>query len=41
MKIDNVTLSFRNKIVLKNINLEFKPWEFVFLIGYSGTWKLV
>jgi len=39
MKIDNVTLSFWNKIVLKDINLEIKPWEFVFLIGYSGSWK--
>ncbi len=39
MKIDNITLSFRNKIVLKNINLEIKPWEFIFLIGYSGSWK--
>jgi len=39
MKIDNVTLAFWNKIVLKNIDLEFKPWEFVFLIGYSGSWK--
>lgn len=39
MKIDNITLSFRNKIVLKNINLEIKPGEFVFLIGYSGSGK--
>jgi len=39
MKIDNITLSFWNKIVLKNINLEIKPWEFVFFIGYSGSWK--
>ena len=39
MKIDNVTLSFWNKIVLKDINLEIKPWEFIFFIGYSGSWK--
>ncbi len=39
MKIDNVTLAFWNKIVLKNINIDIKPWEFVFLIGYSGSWK--
>lgn len=39
MKIDNVTLSFRNKVVLKNITLEIKPWDFIFLIGYSGSWK--
>jgi len=39
MRIDNITLSFGNKIVLKNINLEIKPWEFIFFIGYSGSWK--
>lgn len=39
MKIDNVTLSFWNKIVLKNINLDINPWEFVFFIGYSWSWK--
>lgn len=39
MKIDNITLAFGNKTVLRNINLEIKPWEFVFFIGYSGSWK--
>lgn len=39
MKIDNITLAFGNKTILKNINLEIKPGEFVFLIGYSGSWK--
>jgi len=39
MKIDNLTLSFKNKIVLRNINLSIKPWEFVFFIGYSGSGK--
>jgi len=39
MKIDNVTLAFSNKVVLRDINLEIKPWEFVFFIWYSGTWK--
>jgi len=39
MKIDNITLAFSNKIVLRNVDLEIKPWEFVFLIGYSGSWK--
>lgn len=39
MKIDNLTLSFKNKIVLRDINLEIKPWEFVFFIGYSGSGK--
>jgi len=39
MKIDNLTLAFWNKVVLRDINLEFNKWEFVFLIGYSWTWK--
>lgn len=39
MKIDNLTLSFRNKIILEDINIEIKPWEFVFFIWYSGSWK--
>lgn len=39
MKIDGLTLSFKNKIVLRDINLEIKAWEFVFFIGYSGSGK--
>lgn len=39
MKVDKVTLAFSNKIVLRDINLEIKPWDFVFMIGYSGSWK--
>jgi cell division transport system ATP-binding protein len=39
MKISNLTLAFWNKIVLKNINLEIKLWDFVFFIGHSGSWK--
>ncbi len=39
MKIENLTLSFWNKIVLKDINTEIKTWEFAFVIGKSGSWK--
>lgn len=39
MKIDNLTLSFRNKIILKDIDIEIKTWEFVFIIGHSWSWK--
>lgn len=39
MKIDNLTLSFKNKIVLEDVDFEVKPGEFVFLIWYSGSWK--
>ncbi len=39
MKINNVTLAFWNKIVLKNINTEIKSWDFVFVIGKSWSGK--
>jgi cell division transport system ATP-binding protein len=39
MKIDNLTLSFRNKVILKDIDIEIKTWEFVFIIWHSGSWK--
>lgn len=39
MRIDNVTLAFGNKIVLRDIELDIKPWEFVFFIGESGSGK--
>jgi len=39
MKIKNLTLSFWNKKVLDWISLDIKPWDFVFIIWHSGSWK--
>ncbi|EKE26669.1 MAG: hypothetical protein ACD_4C00200G0007 [uncultured bacterium (gcode 4)] len=39
MKIENLTIAYTNKNILKNIDIEIKPWEFVFLIWNSGSWK--
>lgn len=39
MKIDNLTLSYWNKPVLKEINLDIEPGEFIFFIWKSGSWK--
>lgn len=39
MKIDNITLAFWNKIVLKEVTFDITSGEFVFLIGSSGSGK--
>jgi len=39
MKVDNLTLSFGNKIVLNKVSLTINPGEFVFIIGHSGSGK--
>jgi cell division transport system ATP-binding protein len=39
MKVDNVSLDFKNKVILKDVNIDINPGEFVFLIGYSGSGK--
>ncbi len=39
MKIDNLTLAFSNKTVVKNINIEINSGEFIFLIWLSWSWK--
>jgi len=39
MKVDNISLAFKNKTILKDINIDITPGEFVFLIWYSGSGK--
>ncbi len=39
MKIENLTVTYGNKPVLRDISLEFGKGEFVFLIGGSGSGK--
>jgi len=39
MQIDNITLAFWNKVILKDINIDIKPGEFLFFIWYSWSWK--
>lgn len=39
MKVENLTIAYTNKNILKNIDIEIKNWEFVFLIGNSGSGK--
>ena len=39
MKVHNVSLAFKNKVILKDVDIDIQPGEFVFLIGYSGSGK--
>ena len=39
MKIDSLTLSYWDKIVLDKIDLDIQKWDFIFLIGKSGSGK--
>ena len=39
MKVSNISLAFKNKVILKDINIDINPGDFVFFIGYSGSGK--
>jgi len=39
MRTENLTIAYTNKNILKNINIEIKWWDFVFLIGNSWSGK--
>ncbi len=39
MRINNLSLAFKNKVILRDINLEISNGDFAFLIGYSGSGK--
>ena len=40
IKLKNVNFRYKSgKDILKNINLEINPGEFVFLVGHSGAGK--
>ena len=39
MLFDNITLSYGERTILREISLSIEPWEFVFLIGTSGSGK--
>ncbi len=39
MQIQNLTLNYKNKIVIDNVSAQIKAWEFIFVIWDSGSWK--
>lgn len=39
MKYENVSLAYGERTILHDISLEIKKWEFIFLIGSSGSGK--
>lgn len=39
MKINNLALAFKNKIILKDINIDITAGEFIFFIWYSWSGK--
>jgi len=39
MEFKNVAISYNERTILKDLSFEIEPWEFVFLIGSSGSGK--
>ncbi len=39
MKVENITLSYGNKTALRDVSIDIKPGEFIFVIWYSGSGK--
>ncbi len=39
MRVNNLSLAFHNKVILRDINIDIKEGEFAFLIWYSGSGK--
>jgi cell division transport system ATP-binding protein len=39
MRYNNVTIAYKERSILRNISLSIEPWEFVFLIWASWSWK--